>query len=163
MTAPKVVSNTGPIIALAHIGQIDILRKIFGQVFIPTAVQFEIRDETSLAALSNAGWITVEEVKDKLAVQLLRDELDAGESEAIILARENQATLIFLDERAATRKARSIGLQSIGTLGILLIAKEKGFVTKLKPLLDRLQSEGFHMSDTLYSQILRSANETNDN
>ncbi len=156
---PKVVSDTGPIIALAHIGQIDILRRLFGQVLIPPAVQAEIRDETSAAALDNADWIVLEEVKDTLAVQLLREELDAGESEAIVLAEEHQAVLLFLDERAATRKARSIGLQCIGTLGILLIAKEKGIVTELKPLLDHLQSEGFHMSDALYSQVLRSANE----
>ena len=160
---PKVVSNTGPTIALAHIGQIDILRRIFGQVLIPTAVRAEIQDETSLAALNDADWIMVGEVKDTLAVQLLREELDAGESEAIILARENQAALIFMDERAATRKARSIGLQSIGTLGILLIAKEKGIVTELKPLLTSLRLEGFHMSDTLYNQILHRADEAGDN
>jgi len=112
-----------------------------------------------MTALDNADWIMLEEVKDTLAVQLLKEELDAGESEAIVLAKEHQAVLLFLDERAATRKARSIGLQCIGTLGILLIAKEKGIVTELKPLLDRLQSEGFHMSDVLYGQVLRSANE----
>lgn len=156
---PKVVSDTGPIIALAHIGLIDILRKLFGQVLIPPAVHSEIRDETSTAALSDADWILVEEAKDTLAVQLLREELDAGESEAIVLAKEHQAVLLFLDERAATRKARSIGLQCIGTLGILLIAKEEGIVTEVKPLLDRLQSEGFHMSDALYRQVLRSADE----
>lgn len=89
MATPKVVSNTGPIIALAHIGQIDILRRIFGQVLIPTAVRAEIQDEISLAALSKADWIIIGEAKDTLAVQLLREELDAGESEAIILAKEN--------------------------------------------------------------------------
>jgi predicted nucleic acid-binding protein len=146
---PKVVSDTGPIIALAQIDRIDILRRLFGQALIPPAVQAEIRDETSMTALNNADWIILEEVKDTLAVQLLREELDAGESEAIVLAKEHQAALLFLDERAATRKARSIGLQCIGTLGILLIAKEKGIVAELKPLLDRLQSEGFHMSDVL--------------
>lgn len=156
---PKVVSNTGPIIALAQIGQLDILGKIFGQVLIPYAVQTEIQDEKSLVALNQSDWIVVSEVKDKLAVQLLREELDAGESEAIILAKENNAQLICLDERAATRKARAIGLQSIGTLGILLIAKENKFIKNIKPLLDELQKAGFHMSDALYNQVLRSANE----
>lgn len=128
MTTPKIVSNTGPIIALAQIGQLDILGKIFGQVLIPYAVKTEVQDEKSLVALSQSNWIVISEVKDTLAVRLLREELDAGESEAIILAKENNATLICLDERAATRKARNIGLQSIGTLGILLIAKENKFI-----------------------------------
>jgi predicted nucleic acid-binding protein len=52
LTNPKVVSNTGPVIALAHIGQLDILHSVFGQILIPAAVRAEIQDETSLAALS---------------------------------------------------------------------------------------------------------------
>lgn len=159
LTTPKVVSNTGPIIALAQISQLDILRKIFGQILIPSAVQAEIQDEISLVAVSKSDWIVLSEVKDKLAVQVLREELDAGESEAIILAKENNAKLICLDERAATRKARVIGLQSIGTLGILLIAKENKLIKNIKPLLDDLQKAGFHMSDALYNQVLRSVNE----
>jgi uncharacterized protein len=69
---PEVVSNTGPIIALARIGQLDLLRELFGQVLIPPAVHAEIKDDISVALLSNASWIQVQAVQDVLARQLLR-------------------------------------------------------------------------------------------
>ena len=158
----NIVSNTGPLIALASIGQFDLLRELFGQLFIPPAVHAEIKDEVSVAALAAADWVVVQAVQDTLAVQLLQEELDAGESEAIILGKELAADLILLDERAATRKTRAVGLQAIGTLGVLLMAKNQGLVASLKPLLDDLHNAGFHMSDTLYRQILYSAGETDD-
>ncbi|MDP2975964.1 MAG: hypothetical protein Q8N45_07090 [Anaerolineales bacterium] len=130
---PDIVSNTGPLIALASIGQFDLLRSLFGRILIPPAVRAEVQDETSVAALTAANWIVVQAAQDMLAVQLLRDELDAGESEAIILARELDADLVLIDERVATRKARGVGLQTIGTLGVLLMAKDKGLVAVLKP------------------------------
>jgi predicted nucleic acid-binding protein len=67
-----------------------------------------------------------------------------------------------MDERTATRKARAINLRAIGALGVLLMARDKGFVTSLKPLLDDLRRAGFHMSDALYHQILHSAGEADD-
>ena len=94
-----------------------------------------------------------------LAVQLLREELDSGESEAIVLARELDAVLVLIDERAATRKARGIGLQTVGTLGVLLMAKNKGLVPDLKPLLDSLRQADFRMSDDLYRLVLASVGE----
>jgi uncharacterized protein len=160
---PEVVSNTGPIIALASIGQLDLLRELFGQVLIPPAVHAEIKDDISVALLSTASWIQVQAVQDVLARQLLREELDAGESEAIVLAQEVAADLVLLDERAATRKARTINLQTIGTLGVLLMAKRNGLVTRLKPLLDDLHRAGFHMSNILYRQVLQSAGEGENN
>jgi predicted nucleic acid-binding protein len=156
---PDVVSNTGPLIALANIGQFDLLRELFGKIIIPPAVCAEIQDKTSVAALNAANWIVVQSAQDRLAVQLLREGLDAGESEAIVLARELESDLVLIDERAATRKARGIGLQTIGTLGVLLMAKEKGLVTNLTPLLDQLHRAGFRMSDDLYRQVLDSAGE----
>lgn len=158
----EIVSNTGPIIALAGIGQIDLLRSLFGSIFIPPVVAAEIKDEKSLNALSRAEWITVRAVSGGLAVQLLRDELDAGESEAIVLAQEVQAELLPLDERTATRKARSIGLHTIGTLGLLLLAKEQGVIHTIQPMLDALRQTGFHVSIALYHQVLDSAGESSD-
>jgi uncharacterized protein len=156
---PNVVSDTGPIIALAQIGQLDRLYDLFGQILIPPAVQAEIKDETSIAAMNAAGWIQVKPVQAAVAVQLLREELDAGESEAIVLAQEVDADLSLFDERAATRKARKLGLKTIGTLGVILMAKNQGLIPQLKPQLDALHQTGFHMSEMLYSQVLNSAGE----
>ena len=130
----NVVSDTGPLIALAQIGHFDLLRLLSGQVIIPPAVRAEIQDEVSLAVLTASNWISVQPVHDSLAVQLLREELDAGESAAIILARELDADLILIDERAAHLSA-------------------------IKPLLDSLHDHDFRMGASLYDQVLRDANE----
>lgn len=159
---PSVVSDAGPLIALASIGQFGLLRSLFGILVVPPAVRAEIQDETSATAMAAADWIVIQPAQDILAVQLLREELDAGESDAIILARELDAALVLIDERAATRKARGIGLHTIGTLGVLLLAKSEGLVASLEPLLDNLRRNGFHMSDHLYQQVLRSAGEMGD-
>ena len=160
---PNTVSNTGPILALAHIEQFELLRKLFGAIIIPPSVRNEIKDAISLAAVNQAiaaNWLTVQAAQDALAVQLLNEELDAGESEAIILSKELPADLVLIDERAATRKARSLGLRVIGTLGVLLMGKQAGHITAVRPLLDHLLTFGFRMSTDLYEQVLKDANES---
>lgn len=155
----NVVSNTGPLIALAQIGQFDLLRRLFGKIIIPPAVRAEIQDEMSVAALTAADWITVQPAQDTLAAQLLREELDAGESAAIVLAKELDADLVLIDERAAARKARALGLRVIGTLGVLLLGKRAEHLSIIKPLLDSLGKNDFRMSANLYDQVLRDAGE----
>ena len=156
---PSVVSNTGPLIALATIGQFDLLRKLFGEIHIPPAVRAEILDEKTVNAVTAADWIVVQTVRDEIAVQLLRGELDAGESEAIVLTRELNADLLLIDDRSARRRATAIELSTIGTLGVLLLAKNEKLIPVLEPLLDDLRRVGFHMGDELYDQVLDSASE----
>lgn len=156
---PEVVSNTGPLIALASIYQFELLQKLFGTISIPKAVRTEVLDETTLTAVNMADWILVRTAQDKIAVQLLNGELDTGESEAIVLARELNADLLLIDERAARRKAAALDLSTIGTLGVLLMAKNQGLIPVLKPLIEQLNQSGFHMSDELYAQVLNSAGE----
>ncbi|MCX5977018.1 MAG: DUF3368 domain-containing protein [Coprothermobacterota bacterium] len=155
----SVVSNTGPLIALAQIVQFDLLHRLFGEIIIPQAVRNEIQDDMSVAALTAADWITVQPAQDMLAVQLLKEELDAGESAAIILAKELKADLVLIDERAAARKARALGLRVIGTLGVLLLGKRTGHLSAIKPLLDNLRENDFHMSANLCNQVLHDAGE----
>ncbi len=155
----EVVSNTGPLIALASIGQFDLLHKLFGTIQIPPAVRAEIRDQTTLDAVTAADWIIVRDAQDEIAVQLLKEELDAGESQAIIVARERHADLLLIDERAARRKASTLELTAIGTLGVLLMAKKRGLIPVIAPLLTDLYRSGFRMSPKLYEQVLQSADE----
>jgi predicted nucleic acid-binding protein len=156
---PEVVSNTGPLIALASINKFDLLPKLFGTISIPQAVRTEVLDETTLSAINAADWMIVRTAQDKIAIQLLNSELDDGESEAIVLARELNADLLLIDDRAARRKASALELPTIGTLGLLLIAKSQGLIPALKPLIDALNQGGFHMSEELYNQVLHSAGE----
>ena len=72
--------------------------------------------------------------QDRPAIHLLRETLDAGESEAIVLAQQLNARYVLLDDGLARRKARLIGLHMTGTLGILLMARETGLIPAVRPI-----------------------------
>lgn len=106
-----------------------------------------------------ADWIKTVHVKDRLAVEVLLDELDLGEAETIVLARELAADWVLMDEKKGRRKFTQLGLQKIGTVGILLKAKQVGLIVELRPELDLLRQQGFGVSQGVIDAVLRQANE----
>ena len=158
-----VVSNAGPLISLSTVSQLDLLRALFGQIVIPQAVHNEVvvhgEGEPGSREVGESDWIKIRHVKDHLAVELLRETLDAGESEAIVLAQELDARYIILDDGLARRKARLIKLRLVGTLGVLLMAKEVGLIPAVKPILDELRQTEFRVSDRVYQNVLSKAGE----
>jgi hypothetical protein len=119
-----VVVNTTPLISLACIGQLDLLKKLFGQILIAEAVYQEIKAKQSFAynQIDN-DWITVKTIQGQLYKQILLAQLDAGEAETIILAKEMNADFVIIDENLGYRSATNAGLTAIRTLSILLRAK----------------------------------------
>ena len=94
-------------------------------------------------------------------VRELEAELDPGEAEALALAEEIRAEAVLIDEAAGRRVASRLGLPVLGTLGILLRAKQWGICGELRPLLDELQGElHFHISAGLRNDILHQAGES---
>lgn len=149
-----VIANAGPLIALAQIGHFDLLRLLYGKLYVPPAVREEVvtsgRERPGAIEVGAADWIHVVKVGDTTAVQLLRDRLDAGESEAIVLAMEMNADLLLMDEARGRRVAEARGLRKTGAVGMLIVAKKRGLIPAVTPLLDRLLASGFRMSDELY-------------
>jgi len=159
-----VVSNTTPLIGLASIERFDLLPQLFGAVNIPQAVY----DEAYLAGHATgtvkyevpaADWIKTVAVKDRLAVEVLLDELDLGEAETIVLARELAADWVLMDERKGRRKLAQLGVRKIGTLGILLKAKQVGLLPVIRPEIERLHQQGFSLSQTVIEAVLQKAGE----
>lgn len=104
-----VVSNTTPLIGLAIIQRFDLLQQLFAKVHIAEGVYHESvvagRDlGGAKREVSQAEWIKIIQVKDRLAVDVLLDELDLGEAETIVLARELNADWVLMDERKGRRK-----------------------------------------------------------
>lgn len=160
-----IVSDTSPIANLLQIDRLDLLHAIFGDVVIPPAVEHEVlaleNFNVDLASFHKAGWIMLRKPLDENAVIALRKNLDAGESEAIVLAHELHADWILLDERAGTQMAESLGLQPIGLIGILIIAKEKGLIKTVTPVVEELRTKaGFWISDKFLSRIREMVDET---
>jgi len=106
-----------------------------------------------------ADWIQVVNIHDRTATELLRERLDQGESEAIVLTIELEANLLLMDEARGRRVAQAQGLNQIGTVGILVLAKRKKLITAVTPLLDNLVASGFRMGEQLYHAAQELANE----
>jgi predicted nucleic acid-binding protein len=158
-----VVSNTTPLIALAWLERLDLLPALFGEIRIPNAVHDELHsnpEKIGSVELATVSWLRATAVESALAVQMLANELDAGESEAIVLAHEMRAGLLLMDERRGRRRAAEGGLAVIGTLGILIEARKRGLIGPLQPLLDHLRGLPFRMTQALYVDTLRQVGES---
>jgi hypothetical protein len=151
-----VVSDTSPISALMQIGHAELLRDLFGTVYMPSAVNDELsRFHTALPA-----YIEIREVVDRTRVEALLPRLDRGEAEAIVLAIETQADQLLIDERRGRSIAAQSGLRIIGLIGILLLAKDRGLISAIrKPLADLQTKAGFYTADSLIREALEAAGE----
>ena len=159
----KVVSNSSPIIHLAKIGKLSLLREYFNTIMVPESVLKECvaegKDRKEVEAIKKAEWIRVAEVQDKKLVKLLQSSLDDGESEAIALSLESGADLILLDDSDAREKARIYGLTVTGTLGVLLRAKKDRKISSLKENIIKLRESGFWVSDFIEERLLEASGE----
>ncbi len=155
-----VVSNTTPIISLASIQRIDILRRVFGEIIVPQAVYNEIKAKESYGHKDiDLEFIQVRKVKGELYKDLLLNQLDLGEAETILLAKELNADLVIIDENLAYKIARNSALHVTRTLSILLKAKHVGIIDNIKPLLDEMISKGRWYSQNVYNNFLKKIGE----
>ena len=159
-----VVANAGPLIALARIGQLVVLPSLYREIRLPEAVRKEVvvagEGRAGSEEIEGAEWVRWDCVCDKVGVGLLSDRLDAGESEAIVLAIEENADLLLIDEERGRRVAESRGIAVVGTLGTLVLAKKRGILERVTPHLDALLASGFRMVPALYDAVLQLADET---
>lgn len=160
----SVVSNASPLINLARIGRFELLRELYAEIFIPEAVRREVVEEGAgqpgADEVKRAGWMKTQAVTNTLLVQALRQDLDAGEAEAIVLAVELDADLLLMDERRGREVARHLGVDRTGVIGLLVEAKHRGFISAIKPLLGALRDQaGFRVRQALYEQVLTDAGE----
>ncbi len=159
-----IVSNTSPISNLARVGHLEIIQQIYGKIIIPTAVCDELTHkgagEIVARAVKELSWIETQPLADLTRANNLQNTLNKGEAEAIALALELNANELLIDERLGRREAMGLGISVTGALGILVIAKNRGLIAEVKPIIDELISEVvFRVSDRLYADILQQAGE----
>jgi len=158
-----VVANTSPIIYLSAINRTDLLKRLFHEIFIPGAVRQEIisggKDTFGFREIENEQWIKPKNIENELAKKCLLTDIDDGEAEVIVLAEELKANIIVMDDRLGRKVARLRGFHVIGTLRLLMAAKERGIIAEVKPLVERLKEVGFWISDDVYKDILARSSE----
>ena len=158
----KVIVNSTPIIALAKAGKLDILKAMYGQVIIPEAVFNEVTakdDSVKTLLIENSAWIKVERIKNSAEKLMFRARLHDGEVEVMILARELAADLVVIDDYAARKTAEYIGLKLTGTVGILIKAKQNGYIDSVMPIVQVMEQNGIYYSEQLKEQIRKLAGE----
>ncbi len=159
----KIVSNSSPLIHLGKINRLELLKEQFQVITIPEMVHKECivegRGSEEAKLIKEADWIKVLKAKNRRLVTLLQADLDAGESEGIVLALEMEADLILLDDADAREKARHLGLKITGTLGVILKEKLRGNLHSLKETLMDLKETGFRISKSLETRLLIEAGE----
>lgn len=158
-----VVSNSTPLIALAKIDCFDLLRELFGAIVVPTAVYDEVvthaQDRPGAAQIRQAGWIQTQVPADQTKVDYLRADLDHGEAEVLVLAEQVSANWVLLDEPKARLAAELLGLKFMGTIGLLLLSKRMGKAERVRPLLDKLKMNKFHLAERVYQAAVHPAGE----
>jgi predicted nucleic acid-binding protein len=142
-----IVSDTSCLILFHKINRIDILKSVFGTIYITTEIAKEF-DE----ALPD--FIKIQNPKDPNYQKILERYLDSGEASAIALAIEIVDCLLIIDEVKARREAKSLNITFTGTLGVLLIAKENGVINSVKEIIDLIKKTNFRISDTLIQDVL---------
>ena len=151
-----VVSDTSAITSLIQIERAELLADLFEQVVVPLAVERELRRRHSQLP----AFVQARQVADVSGVRRLRRELDEGEAEAIVLAKETQADALLIDEKVGRAIALREGVPIIGLVGVLITARRSGAIAAMRPLLDALESKAnFHISAELRADALRSVGE----
>lgn len=157
-----VVSDTTPLITLLKIDKLELLKTLFGEVFIPNAVFKELTinpifvDESE--KIKSASFIKKCDIVDKKSVELIKkvSGLDIGESEAIVLAGELNSDLILIDEFRGRFVATQMNLKLTGTLGVLLNSYKRKLISKTEAenCVDIIRNSKIRISEKLLQDFL---------
>lgn len=156
-----IVSDTTPIITLMKMGHLDILKHLYGKVLIPNAVYMELTANEKFVAeasrVMDSDFLEVEKVDNEVAVTILQEVsgLDAGESEAIVMANNRKADLLVMDEHKGRGVAKKMGLPITGTIGLLLKAFDEGMLTAedIEECIKKLKETNVRISEGLFDII----------
>lgn len=157
-----IVSDTSPISNLIIIGQTGLLHEIYPEILMPPAVFQELSASRKFDISRELipGRFEVKQISGHTLLESLLAELDAGEAEAIILAKELGAEVLLIDERKGRLKAKELGVPVMGIAGLLITAKSLGLISRIEPVLVDLEHKaGFWMGNNLKNHILKMAGE----
>lgn len=159
----KVIVNTTPLIALSHVRQLDILRKMYGEILIPQAVYQELSEKQESVCKkqvdNSLDWIHIEKIRNEMAKLMYKTQLHDGEVEVMILAKEKSADIVIIDDANAKKHAKYLGLPVTGTLGVLIKAKKLGYIDELKPIIQEMIDNHIYISEKLMKFCIQQAGE----
>ncbi len=147
-----IVSDTSCFIILTNIGELDLLRKTYGQIVTTIEVATEFGQTLP-------DWVELKSAADKTRQQILELQIDKGEASAIALALEIPDSTIILDDFKARKIAEHLGLEITGTIGVIIKAKLQGILPSIKPYLEKIHTTDFRITKEIEQQALKEAGE----
>lgn len=145
----KLVLNASPVIVLAKSGLLDSLIQLTEQAWIPEPVASEVC-ETSDPSDPARAWIDrhsgLVQSANSIPAFITAWDLGAGESAVLALAAENPGFTAVLDDLAARRCAQAMGLEIVGTIGLILLGKRAGVIPTASAAFDAVVAAGLYIS-----------------
>jgi len=142
-----IISDTSCLIALSNIGMLHIIKDLYEEIIITSEVKAEFGEILP-------DWIILMQVRDKLKQADIEKRLDKGEASSIALALEIPNSMLIIDEIKGRNIAKSVNIEIIGTIGILLLASNKGLINDVISVILKLTNNGFRLSDKLLDKII---------
>jgi predicted nucleic acid-binding protein len=154
---PPPVIDTSPLIFLTTGNYLHLLQMLYPKVCVPQMVAKEVRQygeaDPAYQSIQAADWLI--EVDTPAIPQSVQDcGLDPGESAVLAWAKQHSGTEAILDDLASRRCAQRLGIPVRGTLGLVLVAKQRGHIPAARPVIANLKQAGMYLSDRVINQAL---------
>ena len=155
--AERAVVNASPLIFLSRAGLIDLLQLVSSEVIVPEAVATEIEvrgeNDSTARALATISWLVITQTLP-IPPQVQAWGLGPGESSVLAWAHAHQGSEAIIDDLAGRRCAAALKIPVRGTLGLVLIAKQRGHISSARQLLLQLRQGGMYLSDRVLNEAL---------
>jgi predicted nucleic acid-binding protein len=151
------VVNASPVIVLAKTGFLDLMRVVGDPVLVPSAVVQEVQqagpNDPANQALAQIGWLTIVDPGQPPGI-LQAFGLDPGEEAVLAWALAHSGSEALLDDQAARRCAKALGIPYRGCLGLVIAARQQNIIPAARPVLEQLRHAGLRLSDRIANQAL---------
>lgn len=158
----RVIINASPLIVLFKSQQVELLPQLFTEILVPSAVWNEItaagKNDVASRQLPSTPWVQRVEIA-AVAPEVAAWDLGKGESEVLSLSLTNPDCAAIVDDRAARRCAQTLGVITLGTGGVLILAKRRGLIATISPGIQALRDAGLWLSDSLVNLLKQQAGE----
>jgi predicted nucleic acid-binding protein len=147
-----IITDTSCFITLDKIGAFDVLHQSFKNIVTTPEIQQEFGSELPT-------WIEIKSVQDTTLKEVFQETVDPGEASAIALAMETSNAILIIDDLKGRKLASKMALNFMGTLGLLVKAKEYGVIAAVKPYIEKIQATDFRVSSSLVDLVLEKTGE----
>lgn len=157
-----VIADSSALVALSVCEVLHLLEPLFDEIKVPQAVFDEVNIANKPEAKTLKQFLADKVMQVSLAAWTIEKSngLGKGEIEAIALYKQEAADLLLIDDARAKKTAYINNVEVMGSLGVLLLAKRRGLIAEIRPLLDKLSDSDIFVSSNLLERILVLAGET---